>query len=147
METTIRFTTNTATICAFDPEAIKHRLNDLDDWWSDPQDELEEVNKGNVLFTSLGSDGQYTVHLSCGQRRGAPAMLAARLRCPSGRLFVGPGEQVSGGGVEPNTKSGGMFVQMEPGNYRVGLTDWVRWSWKCVLTPYGTRPKTPLVIH
>ena len=122
METTIQFTTGTATICAFDPDAINHRLNDLDDWWSDPQDELEEVNKGNVLFVSLGSDGQYTVHLSCGQQHGPPAMVSARLRCPGGSLFVGPGEQVSAGGVGPNTKTGGMFIQIRPGNYSVALT-------------------------
>lgn len=51
------FTTDTATICIYDIDALKHRLNDDADWWSVEKDELEEVNKGNVMFVNIGNDG------------------------------------------------------------------------------------------
>lgn len=34
----------------FDLVSLNHRVSDDADWWSIPEDELEEVNKGNVLF-------------------------------------------------------------------------------------------------
>jgi hypothetical protein len=122
MKETVSFSTDTATICVFDTEAIKHRLNDVDDWWSDPFEELDEVNKGNVLFVALGSDGQYSVIIRSGQKAAAQGTAGARLRCQSGRFFVGPGEQVSAGGVGPNTKAGGAFIDVGPGHYVVSVS-------------------------
>ncbi|WP_431089630.1 DUF6386 family protein [Paenibacillus sp. 8b26] len=45
-----QFTTDTATLCIFDTEALKHRLDDEPDWWSIEEDELGELNQGNVAF-------------------------------------------------------------------------------------------------
>ena len=28
-----------------------------------PEDEIEEINKGNVLFLNLGEDGTYKIHI------------------------------------------------------------------------------------
>jgi hypothetical protein len=35
--------TDTATICIFDVAAMKHRVNDVGDWWSIPSNELTDV--------------------------------------------------------------------------------------------------------
>ncbi|MGM1019737.1 MAG: DUF6386 family protein [Bacillota bacterium] len=51
------FTTDTATFCLFDTEALKHRLDDEPDWWSVEEDELGELNQGNVAFFNLRADG------------------------------------------------------------------------------------------
>ncbi|HBB6707893.1 TPA: hypothetical protein F6U86_005168, partial [Serratia marcescens] len=63
MNKTFSFTTDTATLSIFDLVSLNHRVSDDADWWSIPEDELEEVNKGNVLFLNLGEDGQYTVRV------------------------------------------------------------------------------------
>ncbi|WP_373275999.1 DUF6386 family protein, partial [Serratia marcescens] len=57
MNKTFSFTTDTATLSIFDLVSLNHRVSDDADWWSIPEDELEEVNKGNVLFLNLGEDG------------------------------------------------------------------------------------------
>ena len=118
-----RFTmmTGTATICIFDPAALKHRVADHADWWSDVDEELKEVNAANVVFVALGSDGQYEVEArpeggSWSERR----VVTALLRCPTGRAFVGPGEDVSGGDFEPDRRrTTGRFVQVPIGQCRV----------------------------
>nr|WP_262783721.1 DUF6386 family protein [Enterobacter sichuanensis] len=43
--------------------SLKHRINEDVDWWSLPEDEVEEVNKGSVLFLNLGDDGAYKVNI------------------------------------------------------------------------------------
>ncbi|MFK4304403.1 MULTISPECIES: DUF6386 family protein [unclassified Paenibacillus] len=48
-----QFTTDTATLCVFDTEALKHRLDDEPDWWSIEEDELGELNQGNVALFNL----------------------------------------------------------------------------------------------
>ena len=59
----VEFVTDTATMCIFDPASLKHRLDDDCDWWSIADSELEEVNRGNVAFLNLGSDGVYSFTL------------------------------------------------------------------------------------
>ncbi|WP_429865035.1 DUF6386 family protein [Enterobacter roggenkampii] len=44
-------------------ELVRTFLNEDVDWWSLPEDEVEEVNKGNVLFLNLGDDGAYKVNI------------------------------------------------------------------------------------
>ncbi|MET5388522.1 DUF6386 family protein [Enterobacter hormaechei] len=45
----------------YDLVSLKHRVNDDAEWWSLPENEVEEINKGNVLFLNLGDDGVYKV--------------------------------------------------------------------------------------
>lgn len=49
--------TDTSTIAVFDLEAIRHRMNDTADWWSIADDEILEVNQGNIAFLGLGGMG------------------------------------------------------------------------------------------
>ena len=45
LETAIR--TDTATLAVFDALRLKHRLTDDPDWWSIPEDEVNEINSGS----------------------------------------------------------------------------------------------------
>lgn len=110
-----RFVTDTATLCVFDPASLRHRLNDDADWWSIPEDEIEEVNSGNVAFFGLGRDGRYDVEVVDSFKTTNPI----NLKCPSGKIFIGAGEEVSSDGLEPEAVRGGGFLQMEPGFYEL----------------------------
>lgn len=113
--------TSTSTIVVYDLGALKHRLDDDVDWWADPAEELVEIGRRNLLIAGLGSDGFYDVELvdeeSAGQRYS--------LSFPTGRVFIGPGEMLTGGGDEPAPQHGGMFLDYEPGDYTIciGRTD------------------------
>lgn len=106
-------TTDTATACIFDPACLRHRKSDVGDWWSIPECELEEVNNGNALILNLGSDGTYHFNLIDQSIEG----VQLQLKVPSGRLFVGPGEELTGGDLEPDDSWGGEFLDVEPGLY------------------------------
>ncbi|MDR6110526.1 hypothetical protein QE451_002187 [Paenibacillus sp. SORGH_AS338] len=54
MPNQIQVMTDTATLCIYDLQALKHRLEDTSDWWSIPEDELLEVNLGNIAFLNVG---------------------------------------------------------------------------------------------
>jgi hypothetical protein len=114
----VTITTDTATICIFDTACLIHRINDAGDWWSIPRNELEEVNAGNALIMNLGADGSYDVHFCESPMDG---MSAFALRIPTGRFFVGQGEQLTGGGLEPDVAWGGEFREVDPGQYVCGL--------------------------
>lgn len=111
--------TGTATIVLFDLAALKHRLSDDCDWWADPSEELRELNDRNLLILGLQSDGYYDVDVTI--EDGASDHIFS-LRFPSGQVFVGPGEEISGEGNEPTGQHGGFFVTVRPGDYRVGVT-------------------------
>ena len=115
--------TGTATICVFDLQALKHRVADSADWWSDEEEELKEVNAANALFVALGSDGRYDVEVCTDDRFEEPLrVVTACLTCPSGRVFIGPGEDVSGGDFEPDRRqTTGQLLTVAPGRYRVTL--------------------------
>jgi hypothetical protein len=115
-EAPITFVTDTATMCVFDPAALRHRLNDEDDWWADPDQELAEVRAGNALFVELGEDGSYSAHVV--QHR-VESGAAAVVRFPSGRIFIGAAEEVTSGGMEPTGVRGGTFLSVAPGSYSV----------------------------
>lgn len=112
------FTTDTATLSIFDLVSLKHRVSDDADWWSIPEDELEEVNKGNVLFLNLGEDGQYTVRVVDNINENYKSLF---LNVPSGKVFVGAGEDTSGGDLEPDGSDymSGVFLIIDIGNYEV----------------------------
>ncbi|EPQ1335770.1 MULTISPECIES: DUF6386 family protein [Serratia] len=118
MNKTFSFTTDTETLSTLDLVSLKHRVSDDADWWSIPEDELEEVNKGNVLFLNLGEDGQYTVRVVDNISENYKSLF---LNVPSGKVFVGAGEDTSGGYLEPDGSDymSGVFLIMDIGNYEV----------------------------
>jgi hypothetical protein len=114
-----RVATDTATIVIFDPECLKHRLEDACDWWSNPDEEVAEVNDGNVLFLSTGTDGVYDVEIVAGKPAAEINFVEALVKNQSGRFFVGAGEHTSGEGLGPIEEYGNQFVNYPPGVYRV----------------------------
>lgn len=103
-------TTDTATICIFDLVAMAHRKGDVGDWWSIPSDRVAETKNGNALFIDVGDDGTYDVAISS---ENDGAALGFCLATPSGRIFIGPGEEMSGADFEPDGKWGGFFISVE----------------------------------
>lgn len=106
--------TDTATICIFDKENLAHRKDDAGDWWSLPKNELQEAVEGNALFLNLGDDGTYLVNVLVDDFE---AEYKYNIVIKSGELFIGPGEEASGGGFEPDGVWGGEFLAFDPGNY------------------------------
>jgi hypothetical protein len=112
----IAFTTDTATMCVFDIARLKHRLTDDADWWSVPAAELAELNSGNAAFFGLGQDGTYQVRVVGAL---SEPVVTVNLQIPSGRVFVGAGEEVTSDGLEPECICGGAFVETGIGNFAV----------------------------
>ena len=109
--------TDTAAIVIYDLGALKHRLDDDVDWWADPLEEIVEINNRNLLIIGLGSDGFYDLDVS--DAGGFDRSYS--LFFPSGRVFIGAGEMVTGGGDEPDERCGGLFLDFAPGDYTVGI--------------------------
>lgn len=91
--------TDTATVAVFDLEAIRHRMNDTADWWSIAEDEILEVNQGNIAFLGLGEDGEFDINISDDLQ---DEECALNMYVPSGQIFIGAGEDTTGGGLEPD---------------------------------------------
>ncbi|WP_116894183.1 DUF6386 family protein [Pseudomonas syringae] len=108
--------TDTATISIFDIDAIKHRVSDSPDWWSIVEDEILETNKGNIAFLGLGDDGDYTIKLLDNIENETGAL---NLHFPSGQVFIGAGEDTSGGNLEPDGSDviQGKTLKFAPGDY------------------------------
>lgn len=117
---TFNLVTSTATVCIFDPRRLEHRVNDSPDWWSDYMEEIEEVNRGNVMIVGLGRDGSYSASVGTGIEPHGNSVTAL-LNNESGHVFIGPGEEISGGGFEPTTLRyrTGLLLDLEPATYRV----------------------------
>lgn len=117
MNSQISITTDTATLSIFDLASLKHRFDDTPDWWSIEEDEIEEINQGNVIFLNLGADGQYLIEV-CETLHGAEFLY---LKVPSGRVFVGAGEDTTGGELQPDMSdySSGKILELPKGNYQV----------------------------
>jgi Family of unknown function (DUF6386) len=62
MPETMTITTDTATICIFDPERVQHRLSDRPDWWSVRSEELKELNSGSIMIVNVFADGCYRLY-------------------------------------------------------------------------------------
>ena len=112
----VTIVTGTATVCVFDPALVRHKLDDDCDWWSIPGAELAAVNAGQVAFFNVGGDGAYDIALYAEL---AEPHASVHLAVASGRVFIGAGEDVTGGGLEPDTACGGLFVDVPAGSYRV----------------------------
>ncbi|WP_147194989.1 DUF6386 family protein [Pantoea sp. CCBC3-3-1] len=111
-------TTDTATLSIFDLGSLKHRINDDADWWSIPEDEINEINKGNVIFLNLGSDGQYEIKIKDEIQDDYKSLY---LNVPTGKVYVGAGEDTTGGDLEPDGSDymSGVMVKLNPGYYEV----------------------------
>ncbi|MBW4227825.1 hypothetical protein JW317_01215 [Enterobacter cloacae subsp. cloacae] len=110
--------TNTATLVIYDLMSLKHRINDDAEWWSLSEDEVEEINKGNVLFLNLGDDGVYKILIKHDVDEYTGSLF---LKAPSGKVFVGAGEDITGGDLEPDDSDviSGEFMTFDPGSYEV----------------------------
>lgn len=116
----MRVATDTATLAVFDPVRLHHRLSDSSDWWTWAPTCAEEMNAGNLLAVDLGADGVYEVviHLDtdCPETEtGAMGLVV----CESGVLYIGPGEQITADGSEPDEAQGGIYLPAPTGTYRV----------------------------
>ncbi|POG21189.1 hypothetical protein C2855_21645 [Aeromonas bestiarum] len=120
MDNTFSISTDTATLSVFDLDAIKHRVSDTADWWSLPEDEVEEVNRGNIIFIGLGDDGVYEVNVT--DHIISPDVTLF-LRAPSGAIFIGAGEDTSGGDLEPDSSASisGRVLSLPIKNYAVSF--------------------------
>ncbi|QIG05758.1 DUF6386 family protein [Proteus sp. ZN5] len=120
MSNTFSFMTDTATLAIFDFQAIRHRKSDTADWWSIPDDELDEMNKGNIAFIGLGNDGFYTINL-CDNIEDPDIKI--NISCPSGKIFIGAGEDTTGGDLEPDDPQyrSGNIISLPIGNYEIAV--------------------------
>lgn len=118
MNTSFSFFTDTATLAIFDLSAIKHRISDTPDWWSIPEDEVFEMNQGNIIFLNLGGDGEYHIDII---DEVSDCDGSLYIKAPSGRVFLGAGEDTTGGDLEPDDSecTAGVFLDLEIGNYLV----------------------------
>jgi hypothetical protein len=120
MPETMTITTDTATICVFDPERVQHRLNDRPDWWSARSEELQETNNGNIMIVNVFADGCYKLYTHDGPVTSTGRAVRAKIACSSGVLFIGPGEEITGGQSQPQR---GLFIPLVPGTYRVTVAE------------------------
>ncbi|VAW74549.1 hypothetical protein MNBD_GAMMA12-237 [hydrothermal vent metagenome] len=109
-----KFVTDTSTLCVFDLSCLKHRLEDDVDWWSIPSEELAEVNLGNVAFLGLGSDGEFVIEI---MESISQPIVKTNIKVPSGKIFIGAGEEVTADELEPDCVRGRGFLSLEAGNY------------------------------
>lgn len=132
------FRTDTATLAVFDAKRLEHRLHDAADWWSISDDEVTEINAGNVLFVSTGVDGDYLLNVYCESPPGnvSPIATSALIRCDSGSLFFHAGEYVPSGDMMPDTKYGGLCLDFKPGTYRVTVVHLVAYCLDVFVVPY-----------
>jgi hypothetical protein len=134
MEHVVTFGTDTATLAAFDPAVLAHRLGDGCDWWSGDFADLQEVRRGEIALVGVGGDGVYKVRVTDGEltpneRAYAAESLRLGVVVTSGFLFVGAGEQLPGEQQSPrpeDPEEAEFFVRLAPGEYAVEVygIDW-----------------------
>ena len=108
----------TATIVVFDVASLSHRVDDDVDWWSEPEPEIAELHARNLVIAGLEANDWYDVSVKVADSHTGATY---SLRVPSGNVFVGPGEEISGGGCEPGGEHGGIILTLEPGDYSVSF--------------------------
>jgi hypothetical protein len=109
--------TDTATIAVFDLETIRH-MTDTADWWSIAEDEVLEMNQGNIAFLGLREDGKFDISISDHLQ---DEKCALNMYLPSGQIFVDAGEDATGGDLEPDGSAAiqGRIMTIEPGIYTI----------------------------
>lgn len=114
----MRVATDTATLAVFDPVRLRHRLSGPHDWWTWAPTCAEEMNAGNLLAVDLGADGVYEVviHLEI-DRPESDTRVAGLVACDSGKLYIGPGKQITADGLEPDDSHGGIHLPAPTGTY------------------------------
>ena len=122
--TTGNFSTNTASLVVFDPLCLANRIGDDCDWWSDPMEELAEINAGNAMFAGLGCDGMYALTVYYLKRGEVMPEVSCKavVKTVMGSFYIGAGEEVIGESIGPSTQYGGMLFSLPAGNYEVGTT-------------------------
>ena len=125
MEHVITFGTDTATLAAFDPARLAHRLGDNADWWCVDFSSIAEVRRGEIALVGLGGDGAFKVRVTDGEltsdeRSYATDWIRLGIVVASGLLFVGAGEKLPGEQQSPRPEHPGeaeFFTRLHPGEY------------------------------
>lgn len=125
------FSTDLATLAAFDPKVLAPRIRQPSTWWrgkASPAD-VDEVKQGKVALWPIGDEGTYSVRLGLAAEtplsedekalvRGDVKGLG--LHVESGDVFVGAAERVPGDGLGDRIVALpgiGAFVRVPPGSY------------------------------
>ena len=108
----------TATLVIFDLERLSHRVDDDVDWWAEAEPEVAELHGRNLIVAGLNANDWYDVSVGNDEVHDSTKY---SLAVPSGRVFVGSGEEISGGGREPTGQHGGVILALEPGDYEVSF--------------------------
>ncbi len=125
MNTTVLFSTDTATLAVFDPALLASRATGAGDWWCGQFHRVPEVAAGQIALFGLGSDGVYKVRitteaLTSAELSYATAVIALGIEVESGSLFVGAGECLPGGDsaqLDSTDTTSGTFIAMPSGEY------------------------------
>lgn len=130
-----QFETDLATLAVFDPSALTSRVRAPQDWWRGDPTALREFDEGKILVLPIGRDGEYRVRLAFNELREEERPYLRKslqnlvLDIPEGRVFVGPGERVPGGGLGdryPRIAGQGELFEVPAGQYAaaVHVFDW-----------------------
>lgn len=111
---TFTFATDSATLAVFDIDvARQYKYHEYHDWWTLWECALLATNAGEIAIVDLGCDGIYTIDIVNPDRLVSPPHLTINIRCPSGKLYVCPGEDIPAGGLEPDETCSGKLIQVE----------------------------------
>ena len=111
-----QFSTDTATIVIFGLSSLKHKLSSGCDWWSVDKLALVEINKKNVCFIELGTDGIYQLII---QHSVDGLEYIQDLEVIDKEIFIGAGEEVTAAGYEPKCVRGGLYYEIKEGSYQI----------------------------
>lgn len=149
---TINFVTDTATFAVFDPECLKARLDEPCDWWCGSFAEIKEIMEGKAAFVSTTADGVFKVRITSGDLTPEERDYCTERIGPlgfevkSGKVFVGQGERITGGGFAPEeatlSNAEGSFVEIPPGAYDIHVYSIVWFDSPLWWRPDGQRPET-----
>lgn len=106
-------------LAVFDPACLSHRLsNAIDWWWYDLEQQFVEMNAGNALFFQLPAAGAFEIRAADANPPRGKYCVHASLHTQSGKIYVGPAEQTTGGGRTPTNRDG-LWLDRPPGEWKV----------------------------
>lgn len=126
----VSFSTDLASLAAFDPRALAHRIRTASSWWRKPSPlDVEEVRDGRASIWPIGDEGTFAVRVALASdaplsddekalERGKVEGLG--LVVESGDVFVGAAERVPGDGLGDRIVALpgiGTFAKVPPGPY------------------------------